>query len=132
MQDVITLAIALAGATDDDTSIYALKAPSAALGGGIRILDAYAIDDTATASGTSWAVALHKYSNAGTPAVNGTIAAAVGGTADPFAAGVPKQFTVDEDYSFLNAGEWLVVEKTEDNSSDPQVGMVIVHYVRGN
>ena len=131
MQDVITLSIPLAAAAGDDTSIYALKAPSAALGGGLRILDAYAVDDAATTSGTSWAVALHKYSSAGTPAVNGTIAAAVGGTADPFAAGVPKQFTISDTYGFLDAGEWLVIEKTEDNSSDPTVGVVVVHYVRG-
>jgi hypothetical protein len=129
--DIRIAPFAVTGATDDDTSIYALVAPSAALGGGLTIVDAYAIDDTATGAGTSWAVALHKYSALGTPAVNGTIAAAVGGTASPFAAGVPQQFTLDTDYTFLNAGEWLVIEKTEDNSSDPQVGYVIVHYYIG-
>lgn len=129
--DYNILSVSLSEAAGDDASLYVLKAPSAANGGGLTILEAYVIDEGATTSGTSWAVALHKYSSAGTPAVNGTIAAAIGGTSDPFAKGVPKTFTIAAAYRFLDAGEWLVIEKTEDNSSDPTHGYVTVSWIPG-
>jgi hypothetical protein len=119
---------------DDDTTLFALKAPAAGSGGGLTILEAYVVEDELEADqgvGTAWAVALHKYSSAGTPALNGTIAAAVGGTADLWVAGVPKTFTIDADYAFVDAGEWVAIEKTEENSNDPNQAVVIITWVRG-
>jgi hypothetical protein len=47
--------------------------------------------------------------------VNGTIAAAIGGTAGTvWTEGVPQAFTIDADYAFLDAGEWLVIDYQED------------------
>lgn len=127
------MTVSLSEAADDDVSLYVLKAPSARLGGGIRILDAYAVDEVATGAGTSWTVALHRYTAVGTPAVDGTIAVAIGGTATPWAKGVPKQFTIDDTYAFLDAGKWLVIEKKDDGaSSDPTNAYVIIHYQLGN
>lgn len=103
----------------DDKQIFALKAPSAANGGGITIREAKAINGAATSSSNGFAVALHKYTNAGTPALSGTIAAAVGGTTDHWAAGVPKDFSIDSDEAFLNAGEHLVLQYNEDGTGTP-------------
>ena len=119
---------------DDDTTFFVMKAPAAGSGGGLTIIEAYAVEDDPhddQGVGTAWAIALHKYSSAGTPALNGTIAAAIGGTADNWAAGVPKTFTVSTSYNFVDAGEWVAVEKTEENSCDPQQASVIITWVRG-
>jgi len=98
-----------------DKHIFLYQAPTASLGGGVRVVSASAHSQSQGA-GTSFSLALHKYSSAGTPAVNGTIAAAIGGTASGsvWVEGVPQAFTIDADYAFLDAGEWLVVDYQED------------------
>jgi len=116
----------------DNKVMLVLKAPDAGLGGGLTILAADACDIAATGAGTSFSLALHRYSTAGTPAVNGTIAAAIGGTAATiWAAGVPQAFTIDADYAFLNAGEWLAVDYQEDNTSAPTNLFINVWYALG-
>ena len=130
-QDIRITSVSTTQLQGDDVTFFALKAPSAANGGGLTVLAAWAVDDAATTSGTSYSLALHQYSSAGTPALAGTIAAAIGGTADPFAAGVPKAFTISSTYQFIDAGEWVAIQKEEDNSSDPSSGMVIIHWVPG-
>ena len=62
------------------------------------------------AVGSSPHVRLLRYSSSGTPAVEGTIAAAVGGTGTggAWAAGVPKTFTVAD--GFVDANEYVAVE----------------------
>jgi len=116
----------------DDKQLFVLKAPSDSIGGGVRLLAAYAVNNAATAAGTTFTLALHKYSSAGTPAVNGTIAAAVGGTADYWADSVPKSFTLDSDYTFLDAGEWLVADYQEVATGSPTAGSLVVQYALGN
>ena len=109
----------------DNKQLFLYKAPSDALGGGVRLVQAYATNGAATNAGTSFSFALHKYSSAGTPAVNGTIAAAIGGTAaTPWGAGVPQAFTLSSTYSFLDAGEWLVLDYQEDNAGNPTNAVV--------
>lgn len=101
----------------DDKQIAVFKAPTNALGGGVRLQSAEFTPGAATHAGTSFSLALHKYSAAGTPAVNGTIAAAIGGTAATiWADGVPQAFVLDTDYSFIDAGEYIVLDYQEDNS----------------
>lgn len=96
----------------DNKQEIVFTAPTDALGGGVRILSGRATTmTTLSGAGTTFTLALHKYSNAGTPAVNGTIAAAIG--ASGWAAGVPQAFTIDSDYSFLDAGESLVIDYQE-------------------
>lgn len=112
----------------DNKKLFLYKAPSDSLGGGVRVLSASAVNGAATNAGTSFSFALHKYSNAGTPAVNGTIAPAIGGTAATiWADAVPQAFVVDSDQAFLDAGEWLVLDYQEDTAGNPTNAVVTVH-----
>ena len=126
--NTVTIALGAADFAGDDVSMPIIKAPLDGEGGGITILRAYAVNDAATNAGTSFALALHNYGTGGT-AVEGTIAGALGGTASPWAAGTPKEFTIST--AFVDAGEWVVLVKTEDNSSDPTRGVVVVEYLMG-
>jgi len=115
----------------DNVQQRILRAPNAEDGGGLTILRAYAVNEAATGAGTAFSLSLHNYGTAGTAikADGGTVAAPIGGTADPFAAGVPKAFVLSNAY--LAAGEWLVLDKRETNSSDPTRGVVVIDYLLG-
>lgn len=116
----------------NDVVGHVLRAPDNADGGGLTIEYAYAINAAATTSGTAHSLQLENWSTGGTAikaGASGTIAAAIGGTADVFAASTPKAFTVD--YPFVDAGEWVVLRKTETNSSDPTRGSVVIGYRMG-
>jgi hypothetical protein len=115
----------------DDVDGHLFPAPSAALGGGITILAAWFVNAAATSSGTSFSIELQNWGTAGTAikASGGTIAAGIGGTADPFEASVPKAYTLS--YPRIGAGEWIVANKQEDNSSDPTRGVIVIQYVMG-
>lgn len=107
-----------------------LRAPAAGQGGGITLLAAYAVNEAATTAGTAFALQLENHGTAGTAikASGGTVGS-VGGTADLFAAGVPKAFALAN--ARLAAGEWLVLRKTETASSDPTRGSLNIHYIMG-
>jgi len=132
-QEVFSVNVAL---QDDfagsDVSLFALKAPTNSLGGGITILSAQVVSDADLAAGTVnyWSVALHKYSNAGTPALNGTVAPAIGGTLG-WGKGIPKHLVIDSDYQFVDAGEFVVAEYTEAGSGNPTDGVVMIQYTMG-
>lgn len=128
--DVHILSIPVPDPGGDDT-ILLFKAPEDAAGGCIRLIDAEAVNHAATGSGTSFSYALHKYSNAGTPAVNGTITAAIGGTASPWADGVPKAFTIDSTYGVIDAGEWVALVYAEQSAGNPTKSHITLHYVMG-
>lgn len=116
----------------DNKKLFLYRAPSDSLGGGVRVLSAYAVNGAATGAGTSFSYQLLKYSNAGTPAVNGTISAAIGGTAATiWADAVPQAFTVDADQAFLDAGEWLVLDYQEDTAGNPTNSVVTVNLAVG-
>ena len=85
------------------------------------------------ALGTTFTLALHKYTNAGTPAVYGTIAAAIGGTAVGWGAGVPNAFTITTSGStnYLSAGEYLVLQYNEINAGNPTNATVCIRYILG-
>ena len=106
--NVQSMTVAIQDPGGDDKQIFLWRAPAAC-----EIHRAYAITDTAQGAGTAGSFALHIYSNAGTPALSGTVAAAVGGTAAPLAADVPSAFTISE--GTLAAGEWLVCQYDEDS-----------------
>lgn len=114
-----------------DDALLVMRAPTDSLGGGITIIDAYAVNHATTSGTVSFTLGLHKYSSAGTPAVNGTIASAIGGTASHWADSVPKQFTLDSDYVFLDAGEWLAIDYAETNAGNPTNGYVVIQYLNG-
>ena len=115
----------------DNKKMFAFQAPEDAEGGGITILGASVVNGAATGAGTSFGLALHKYSNAGTPAVNGTIAAEIGGTVDPWADGVPKDFTISSTYNFVDAGEWVVVQYEEYTAGNPTNCAMNIRYIMG-
>lgn len=69
-------------------------------------------------------VTLVTMTNAGTPAVSGTIAAAVGGTAT---AGVPYAFTISD--GWVDGGEWIAAQ--ENNIGTPTRAHVTVAYTVG-
>lgn len=129
--NVNTVTVPLGDPAGDNKQIFALSAPADNLGGGITILSGYVVNGAATGAGTSFSIALHKYSNAGTPAVNGTIAAAVGGTAAPFVAGAPQAFTIDENHRFVDAGEWVVLQYNEQTAGNPTNATAVIHYAMG-
>lgn len=126
--DTRQVTIEIPGAED---TILVMKAPAAANGGAVRILEASAVNHATTSSTVSYTVALHRYSAAGTPAVNGTIAAAIGGTSDHWADGVPKSFTIDSTYGVIGAGEWLALVVTAQNAGTATRGRVTLSLVNG-
>jgi hypothetical protein len=134
--DIKHLAVDISDPAADNKQLFVLKAPSAGQGGGLRIVYAQAVSATSHTSGTAAALGLHKYSSVaagGTPAVNGTIAPAIGGTATPLVAKVPQAFALDDDYSYLAPGEWLVVDYQEEGAVPATAFpvMLSIGYIQG-
>jgi hypothetical protein len=119
-------------------TIYLLRAPTAAQGGGITILGAEAVQSgTASLShgvgGTTFTLQLMKYTNAATPAVYGTISNAIGGTAVGWGAGRTNEFTITTSgtTNYLSPGEWLVADYVEVNAGNPNNLSLVVRWVYG-
>jgi hypothetical protein len=136
--DTKVLSYALGDPGGDNKQLFLLRVPSAAFGGGLTILSGEAVQGAAAAlsqgvGGTTFTLALHKYTNAGTPAVYGTIAAAIGGTAVGWGAGVPNAFTITTSGStnYLSAGEWLVCQYNEINAGNPVNATICIRYILG-
>lgn len=136
--DVKTVTIYPGDPGGDDKKLFVLRAPSAAHGGAVSIIAAEAVQPgTASLShgvgGTTFTLALHKYTNATTPALYGTVAASVGGTAEGWGAGRVKAFTIDTagTAAQLSAGEYLVLQYNEVNAGNPVNLAVIVRYEMG-
>lgn len=129
-----TVNVVLPTTVADAATFTVLTAPTDALGGGIRLLAAQAVERASgQGAGTAYALQLLKYSYAGTPAVNGTISSAnIGGTASPLAAGVPQAWTLNSSYTFLDAGESVVVKYSEEGAAtNPTQCTVTIHYLLG-
>ena len=101
------------------------------IGGAITITEAWAVNHATTSGNTSFTVALIRYSSAGTPAVLGTVAAAVGGTSDHWQTNVPKRLVIDDSHDVLNSHEWLALRQTSQNNGTATFGKVVVHFVGG-
>lgn len=133
--DVKIVTVSLPGAdwAGDDVTGHVLQAPTDAHGGGITLLDVSVVNAAATSAGTSFALQIENWGTAGNAikTSGGTVVPAIGGTADPFAAGTPKAGSINSGAAFVDAGEWLVLRKSEDNSSDPTRGVVVIKYVMG-
>ena len=129
--DINTLVVNPGDPGGDNKQIFVMQAPTESLGGGIRIVSASAVNGAATGSGTTFTYQLLRYSNAGTPAVNGTISDVLGGTAAPWGASVPKDFVITASDAFLSAGEWLVVDYQETNNGNPTNSVINIQYVMG-
>jgi hypothetical protein len=117
----------------DNKQIFLYRAPSGSLGGGVRVLGGAAVNGATLGAGTSFSFQLLKYSSAATPVVNGTVCAAIGGTAATFwTSAVPQAFVIDAAHSFLDAGEWLVLDYQEDNAGNPTNCGLTIELAMGN
>lgn len=131
--DLLNISCVIPDPGGDNKQLFLYQAPTDGLGGGVRVRKASAVNGAATGAGTSFSYQLVKYSSAGTPSANGTISAAIGGTAATiWAAGVPQAFSIDNAYSFLDAGEWLVLDYQEDNAGNPTNSTISVTLEVGN
>lgn len=89
-----------------------VRVPPAGVGGAFTVTGVEVWFGATTSSTISVVVDVLKYSNAGTPALNGTIAASIGGTADHWAVGVPKRPTVSAANAKVSAGEYVAIKTT--------------------
>lgn len=112
----------------DDTTAHWFRAPSTDDGGGVSITEIYGVNGAATGAGTGFALQIENWGTAGT-AMEGTVMSSMGGTADPWAADVPKAGTIVD--SYVGAGEWVVIRKNETNSSDPTFGVLSAVVMNG-
>ncbi len=124
---------AASGFQGDDVTMHLMKAPSESDGGGITLLGATFVNGAATNAGTAFALQLENWGTAGNAIKTGAAGTidSIGGTADVFAADTPKAFSVSGATAFLDAGEYLVLRKNEENSSDPTRGSLIIEYAMG-
>lgn len=97
------------GSTGD---FHLMRAPRA-----ITVKAAYVVAKAAQNAGTAVLLTLANWGTAGT-ATTGTVVAAVGGTASAarLAAQTPTAGTVDTAEDNIAAGEWLVVQYTEEGA----------------
>ena len=110
-------------------AFYMMKAP-----GDLTVRSAYVVAENAQGVGTAVLLALQNWGTAGT-AVEGTIAAAVGGTAaaSELSARTPVAATVDPDHAYVSDGEWLVVYETEEGTGwiSGDIFTYVVEYTLG-
>lgn len=131
MSNIFAVSTVIPDPAADNKKLFLYKAPSGSLGGGVRVLSAYATNNATLNSGTSFSYQLLKYSSAA--ALNGTISAAIGGTAaTPWTADVPQAFVIDAAQAFLDAGEWLVLDYQEDAAGNPTNSVVTINLQVGN
>jgi hypothetical protein len=125
---IVTIPISASPAANQ----FALRAPADGEGGGITIVNAYAINQATTSGTATYTLALHKWSAAATAVLSGTIAAAIGGTADHWTDDAPKEFTLNSAHQFLDAGEWAVINYAAVAGGAPTAGgAVVVQYQMG-
>lgn len=105
-KQVVSVLLADPGA--DDKQIYLYKAPE-----NMQVESAYLQVSTAMTSSAAFTAALHLYDTAGT-AVAGTVAVAIGGTADPVAADTPEAWTISS--GNMTTGQWLVLDYQEEGT----------------
>lgn len=130
--DIISVTVPLnAISPGSGGTVRVWTAPTVA--GGFTAVAAVASNNATTSGTVSWTVGLLRYGTAaaaGTPAVNGTVAAAQGGTADHWVTGVPKTLTLGSD-RFISAGEHLYVAYVPQNAGTPTAGVLTIHLAQG-
>jgi hypothetical protein len=123
--EVQTLVLAVDATADDVVSFKCSDA-----GGAITVLEAYAVNHATTSGTATFTLALHKRTTAGT-VIAGTVAAAIGGTADHWTDTLPKAFTIDSTYQVVDDGECLSVAQAAVDGGSPTRAKVVIHYVQG-
>jgi len=115
----------------DDIKVPLFKAPPAANGGGITLVQAQAHNSAATSSTVSFTLALVNLGSTGA-SVAGTIGAAIGGTTSHWAVRTPKAWTLDATEKFVDAAEWVGVHYNEINAGNNGVVHISITYLMGN
>ncbi len=116
--------------------VTVMVAPTGANGGGITILDAYAVNHAATSGTASFTLQLIKGGTAAAFSANGTISGVLAGTAASGTAGhwadqTRKQFSGLGTAAFVAAGEQVAIDYTTLNGGSHTRGYVNIHYVTG-
>lgn len=89
-----------------------VRIPSGSLGGGHTVGSVILTNGATTSGGNGVTVDVLK-ATGGTPAISGTIAAGLAGTADHFTAGVAKITTPSAANAKVSANEWIAVKTTQ-------------------
>jgi hypothetical protein len=99
--------------------------------GGMTIVKATYWPAATTNAGTSHVLHLMNYGTSGTVA-GGTVGS-VGGTASPYTTLVPAEFTLVAAQVFIDAGEWLVLKKTQEGADSDIAAnaSLVIEYVDG-
>lgn len=112
------------GAVSNET-LPLFKVPTAAMGGGISILEASMVQGGSTNS----SLRLVTIANPGTALPSGTITTtALGGTASPFAANKPKSFAIATAY--VDANKWVGIKEGNVAACNSQA-ILSIKYVDG-
>ena len=114
MSDRHIIAVTLEAMAGDASTKHLFRAPS--IGGGLTITGAYIIDGADSSASTAHSIILVNYGTSGT--IAGSTIGTVGGTVDFFLDATPKATTLTAAQVFVDAGEWVVAQKDEENSSD--------------
>lgn len=133
MADYNQIVIPVSSLPASGGTVLAFQAPAAATGGGVTITSVSVVQAATTTGTVGYSVTLLRYGTAaagGTPALDGTIMAALGGTADHWVSGVPKAGTIGAD-PFLAAGKWLAAGWAPANAGTPTAGFINIRYVVG-
>jgi len=107
------------------------RAPAAANGGGVTILEARAYNGTALAgAGTTFTLTLVNGGTTGLTA-EGTIGAAIG-SATQWSTRTFQSWTIDATKRYVGAGEWVSVQYDELNGGNNAHCHIEVAYIMGN
>lgn len=110
----------------DDKQIFLWRAPKA-----VEIKRAYIVTANSQGAGSAGEFMLQYWTSAGTPALSGTVAAALGGTASSsrLTAELPVAYTISE--GTLAAGQWLVLDYQETGDFVEGTVSIVWDYVIG-
>jgi len=113
-------------ATADDVVVFKCSD----VGGAVKVLEAYAVNHATTSGTATFTLALHKRDTSGT-VIQGTVAAAIGGTASHWTDLTPKTFTLDTNYTVIDDGECISLAQVAVDGGAPTRCKVVIHYAQG-
>ncbi len=113
-----------------DKLIPLFKAPAAAKGGKIKLVQANAHNSAVTSGTAAFSLTLVNLGSGGTVSA-GTIGAAIGSTASHWAVRTPKAWTLDDTEARIDAGDWVGVHYLEIGGGNNSVVNIDIAYQMG-